>query len=84
MFVWGYAPPFYYYARQHGDIRPASRFIIPQASLSGFVPGNPDSFAGDPQVTVNAPTSGRLLATGGARPRVPQAAGAARGNAATR
>ena len=46
LFVWGYAPPFYYHARRFAGIRPASRFVIPQASLSGFVPGNPASFSG--------------------------------------
>jgi hypothetical protein len=39
LFVWGFAPMFYYYAE-----RPvASRFVMPQASLTGYVPGNPAS-----------------------------------------
>jgi hypothetical protein len=42
LFVWGYAPAFYYYS----GMEPASRFIIPQASISGYVPGNPASFSG--------------------------------------
>ena len=42
LFVWGYAPAFYYYS----GMAPASRFIIPQASISGYLPGNPASFAG--------------------------------------
>lgn len=36
LFVWGFAPSFYYYA----DRPVASRFVMPQASLTGYVPGN--------------------------------------------
>jgi hypothetical protein len=36
LFVWGFAPQFYVAS----GLRPASRFIVPQASLSGYVPGN--------------------------------------------
>jgi 4-amino-4-deoxy-L-arabinose transferase-like glycosyltransferase len=39
LFAWGFAPQLYYYAE-----RPvASRFVMPQASLTGYVPGNPAS-----------------------------------------
>lgn len=43
LFVWGYAPIFYYYA----DLPVASRFVVPQSSLTGYVPGNTGSVAGD-------------------------------------
>jgi 4-amino-4-deoxy-L-arabinose transferase-like glycosyltransferase len=36
LFVWGFAPSFYYFA----DLPVASRFVMPQASLTGYVPGN--------------------------------------------
>jgi hypothetical protein len=37
MFVWGYAPAFYYYA----GLQPASRFVVMgQARLTGYVSGN--------------------------------------------
>jgi len=37
LFVWGYAPAFYYYA----GMRPASRFVVMgQARLTGYVSGN--------------------------------------------
>lgn len=39
LFVWGFAPMLYYYA----DRPVASRFVMPQASLTGYVPGNPAS-----------------------------------------
>ena len=39
LFVWGFAPLLYYYA----DLPVASRFVMPQASLTGYVPGNPAS-----------------------------------------
>lgn len=40
LFVWGYAPIFYYEAR----LPPASRFaVLAQARLTGYVPGNPAS-----------------------------------------
>jgi hypothetical protein len=35
LFVWGFAPQFYTESR----IRPASRFVVPQASITGYVPG---------------------------------------------
>ncbi len=42
LFVWGWAPAFYYEAGLRGA-RPASRFaILAQAGLTGYVPGNPD------------------------------------------
>lgn len=36
LFVWGFAPMLYYYA----ELPVASRFVMPQASLTGYVPGN--------------------------------------------
>ena len=36
LFVWGFAPQLYYAAA----LRPASRFVVPQAGLTGYVPGN--------------------------------------------
>jgi hypothetical protein len=36
LFVWGFAPVLY----AESALPPASRFIMPQASLSGYVPGN--------------------------------------------
>jgi 4-amino-4-deoxy-L-arabinose transferase-like glycosyltransferase len=37
LFVWGYAPAFYYYS----DLNPASRFVVMgQARLTGYVSGN--------------------------------------------
>jgi 4-amino-4-deoxy-L-arabinose transferase-like glycosyltransferase len=41
LFVWGFAPDFYYHAR----LRPASRFVLPGATLSGYQPGHPDAHA---------------------------------------
>jgi hypothetical protein len=42
LFVWGWAPAFYYEAGLRGA-RPASRFaVLAQAGLVGYVPGNPD------------------------------------------
>jgi 4-amino-4-deoxy-L-arabinose transferase-like glycosyltransferase len=43
LFVWGFAPDFYYHAR----LRPASRFVIPGPTLSGYQPGHPDPRAGE-------------------------------------
>lgn len=42
LFVWGFAPGFYYFA----DLPVASRFVMPQASLTGYVPGNLGSVGG--------------------------------------
>jgi hypothetical protein len=40
LFVWGWAPAFYYHAGLQGA-RPASRFaVMAQAGLTGYVPGN--------------------------------------------
>lgn len=39
LFVWGFAPLLYYYV----ELPVASRFVMPQASLTGYVPGNPAS-----------------------------------------
>jgi hypothetical protein len=36
LFVWGFAPQLYL----ESGLPPASRFVVPQASLSGYVPGN--------------------------------------------
>jgi len=36
LFVWGFAPQLYYSL----ELAPASRFVVPQASLTGYVPGN--------------------------------------------
>ena len=42
LFVWGWAPAFYYEAGLRGA-QPASRFaVLAQAGLTGYVPGNPD------------------------------------------
>ena len=42
LFVWGWAPAFYYEAGLRGA-RPASRFsVLAAAGLTGYVPGNPD------------------------------------------
>ena len=42
LFVWGWAPGFYYEAGLRGA-RPASRFaVLAQAGLTDYVPGNPD------------------------------------------
>jgi hypothetical protein len=42
LFVWGFAPQLY----AESGLRPASRFVMPQASLTGYVPGNRASRAG--------------------------------------
>jgi hypothetical protein len=36
LFVWGFAPQLYL----ESGLAPASRFVVPQASLTGYVPGN--------------------------------------------
>ena len=43
LFVWGFAPQLY----AEAGLRPASRFVVPQASLTGYVPGNRASRAGE-------------------------------------
>jgi len=43
LFVWGYAPMFYVAA----GLPPASRFVVPQASLTGYVAGNTASARGE-------------------------------------
>ncbi len=43
LFVWGFAPEFYYLSR----LRPASRFVIPAYTVSGYEPGNPDARGAD-------------------------------------
>jgi len=43
LFVWGFAPQFYYST----GLRPASRFVVPQAGLTGYVPGNRASASED-------------------------------------
>ncbi len=42
LFVWGFAPQLY----AEIGLPPASRFIVPQASLAGYVPGNRGSRSG--------------------------------------
>ncbi len=43
LFVWGFAPQLY----AEAGLPPASRFVVPQASLVGYVPGNRASRAGE-------------------------------------
>jgi hypothetical protein len=43
LFVWGYAPQLY----AEAGLPPASRFVVPQASLTGYVPGNRASRSGE-------------------------------------
>ena len=40
--MWGFAPQVY----AEAGLRPASRFVVPQASLTGYVPGNRASRTG--------------------------------------
>lgn len=40
IFIWGYAPLFYYYFYKKCSLLPASRFVLPQASTAGYIPGN--------------------------------------------
>lgn len=47
LFVWGHAPGFYYWS----GLRPATRFVLVEAGLSGYVPGNRASTFGDADVT---------------------------------
>ncbi len=42
LFVWGYAPMFYVAS----GLRPATRFVVPQASLTGYLAGNTGSALG--------------------------------------
>ncbi|MGC9044324.1 MAG: ArnT family glycosyltransferase [Myxococcota bacterium] len=44
LFVWGYAPLFYYYFYKECSMLPASRFVLPQASTAGYIPGNESQF----------------------------------------
>ena len=44
LFVWGWAPMIYYFA----DLSPGSRFVaLPQAQLTGYIPGNLSSNRGE-------------------------------------
>jgi len=43
LFVWGYAPQLY----AEAGLPRASRFVVPQASLTGYVPGNRASRSGE-------------------------------------
>jgi hypothetical protein len=43
LFVWGFAPELYY----HSELRPASRFVIPAYTVSGYEPGHPDARAAE-------------------------------------
>lgn len=47
VFIWGYAPLFYYYFYKYCELLPASRFVVPQASISGYIPGNESSLRED-------------------------------------
>ena len=40
LFVWGFAPVIYSELYESCRFLPASRFVLPQASLSGYMPGN--------------------------------------------
>jgi len=44
LFVWGYAPVIYSELYESCRFLPASRFALPQASLSGYIPGNHTSW----------------------------------------
>jgi hypothetical protein len=44
LFVWGYAPVIYSELFEACGLLPASRFALPQASLSGYIPGNHTSW----------------------------------------
>ncbi len=46
VFVYGYAPLFYYYFYMECNMLPASRFVVPQASITGYIPGNESSYNG--------------------------------------
>jgi 4-amino-4-deoxy-L-arabinose transferase-like glycosyltransferase len=43
LFVWGFAPELYYHSR----LRPASRFVVPAYTVSGYEPGHPDARAAE-------------------------------------
>ena len=43
LFVWGFAPQIYVEA----GLRPASRYVMPQAPVTGYVPGNRASLQGE-------------------------------------
>ncbi len=47
VFVWGYAPMFYTAA----GLRPASRFVVPQVSLTGYLAGNTAAARGEIDTT---------------------------------
>ncbi|MCX7959308.1 MAG: glycosyltransferase family 39 protein, partial [Deltaproteobacteria bacterium] len=46
LFIWGYAPLFYYYFYKECSMLPASRFVLPQASTAGYIPGNESQLKG--------------------------------------
>ncbi|PWT88075.1 MAG: hypothetical protein C5B54_11210 [Acidobacteria bacterium] len=48
LFVWGFAPQFYYSTR----LRPASRFVMPQTSLTGYIAGNTYSARGHAETSL--------------------------------
>ena len=62
LFVWGWAPAFYYEAGLRGA-RPASRFaVLASAGLTGYVPGNPEGARRrEPGEPVPAPAHWLLL-----------------------
>ena len=45
VFIWGYAPLFYYYFYTMCNMLPGSRFVLPQASIAGYIPGNESSYS---------------------------------------
>jgi hypothetical protein len=48
LFVWGYAPVFYETLYRECGFLPSSRFVVPQASISGYVPGHAKPGTGGP------------------------------------
>jgi hypothetical protein len=49
LFVWGLAPQLYVEA----DRPPASRFVLPQETISGYLPGRPPTQAGSPDTPLS-------------------------------
>ncbi len=50
LFVWGFAPQLY----AESGLPPASRFVVPQASIAGYVPGNRGARSADTGALVRA------------------------------
>jgi 4-amino-4-deoxy-L-arabinose transferase-like glycosyltransferase len=57
LFVWGFAPEFYYFA----DLPPASRFVVPQSNLTGYVAGNTYVARGHADTRLINPDDWKLL-----------------------